>query len=134
MDHYIRAIPHRPVLAIADLPPTKQTGRPVRPARMGSSYGSSPVFSAAHSTPPAAPRQQQEKTRLQNPPYDRDRHLDLGCGRFPRNPYARGQLCGVDIRPLAEAEGFDYRVANLILEPIPYPDDSFSSVSAFDFI
>lgn len=71
---------------------------------------------------------------MQNLAEDHDRHLDLGCGRFPRNPYARRHLSGVDIRPLQEAEGFDYRVANLILEPIPYPDNSFLSVSAFDFI
>ncbi|MFO1473860.1 MAG: glycosyltransferase family 2 protein [Lysobacterales bacterium] len=42
-----------------------------------------------------------------------DRHLDLGCGKFPRNPYARGALCGVDIRPLRADDAFDYRIANL---------------------
>ena len=63
-----------------------------------------------------------------------DRHLDLGCGKFPRNPYGRGELCGVDIRPLAEKADFDYRVANLVVDPIPFEDDSFGSVSAFDFI
>lgn len=62
-----------------------------------------------------------------------DRHLDLGCGKFPRNPYGRARVCGVDIRPLA-AEGFEYRVANLALQPIPWPDASFGSVSAYDFI
>lgn len=61
------------------------------------------------------------------------RHLDLGCGKFPRNPYGRAELCGVDIRPLTPA-GFDYRTANLAVEPIPYPDDHFGSVSAYDFI
>lgn len=63
-----------------------------------------------------------------------DRHLDLGCGKFPRNPYGRAELCGVDVRTLAPDTGFDYRVANLALEPIPYPDSSFGSVSAYDFI
>ena len=63
-----------------------------------------------------------------------DRHLDLGCGKFPRNPYARGALSGVDIRPLQATEQFDYRIANLVLQPIPHDDDSFGSVSAFDFI
>jgi len=63
-----------------------------------------------------------------------DCHLDLGCGKFPRNPYARGALCGVDIRPLQASDTFDYRIANLSLQPIPWPDDSFGSVSAFDFI
>ena len=68
-----------------------------------------------------------------------DRHLDLGCGKFPRNPYSRGALCGVDIRPLQDRPssaqpGFDYRVANLAIDPIPFDDDSFGSVSAYDFI
>ena len=63
-----------------------------------------------------------------------DRHLDLGCGKFPRNPYARGALCGVDIRPLRADDAFDYRIANLGTQPIPWPDASFGSVSAFDFI
>lgn len=63
-----------------------------------------------------------------------DAHLDLGCGKFPRNPYGRRRLCGVDIRSLAPAEGFEFRGANLAVEPIPFEDDSFGSVSAFDFI
>ena len=29
---------------------------------------------------------------------------------------------------------FDYRVANLVLHPIPYADDMFGSVSAYDFV
>lgn len=62
-----------------------------------------------------------------------DRHLDLGCGQVPRNPYRRSALCGLDIQPITIA-GVDYRTANLALEPIPFPDDHFSSISAFDFI
>lgn len=63
-----------------------------------------------------------------------DRHLDLGCGKFPRNPYERGTLCGIDVRPAGPDAVHEHRVANLSLEPIPYPDSSFASVSAFDFI
>lgn len=63
-----------------------------------------------------------------------DRHLDLGCGRRPRNPYQRDKLCGVDIRPAADDLDFEYRSADLAVAPIPYPDDHFGSVSAFDFI
>jgi SAM-dependent methyltransferase len=63
-----------------------------------------------------------------------DRHLDLGCGRYPRNPYARGRLCGIDVRPAPAAVDYEHRVANLVVEPIPYGDASFASVSAFDFI
>jgi SAM-dependent methyltransferase len=63
-----------------------------------------------------------------------DVHLDLGCGKFPRNPYGRARLCGVDIRGLSPTPGFEFRPANLTLEPIPYAESVFGSVSAFDFI
>lgn len=63
-----------------------------------------------------------------------DRHLDLGCGDAPRNPYGRAQLCGIDIRMPDGAVAHEHRVANLVVAPIPYPDDSFGSVSAYDFI
>lgn len=63
-----------------------------------------------------------------------DRHLDLGCGKYPRNPYGRSRLHGIDVRPPPAAVDFEHRTANLVLEPIPYPDASFASVSAFDFI
>jgi SAM-dependent methyltransferase len=63
-----------------------------------------------------------------------DRHLDLGCGKFPRNPYGRSQLYGIDVRDLPGEKTFDYRVANLVLDSIPHGDDSFGSVSAYDFI
>lgn len=62
-----------------------------------------------------------------------DRHLDLGCGDVPRNPYGRGELCGVDIQVLSLPE-IDYRGANLSIQPIPFPENYFGSVSAFDFI
>jgi SAM-dependent methyltransferase len=66
-----------------------------------------------------------------NPP---DRHLDLGCGQSPRNPYGRSLLSGIDLCVPAVPPHYEHRTANLIVEPIPYPDDSFGSVSAFDFI
>ena len=64
-------------------------------------------------------------------------HLDLGCGKFPRNPYNQNKLYGIDVRdinPNAFDEGFNYKKANLFLEPIPYQDNFFDSVSAFDFL
>jgi SAM-dependent methyltransferase len=64
-------------------------------------------------------------------------HLDLGCGKFPRNPYNQKNLHGIDVRdikPNSFDEGFFYKKANLFLEPIPYPDNYFDSVSAFDFL
>ena len=63
-----------------------------------------------------------------------DHHLDLGCGKFPRNPYQRARLSGIDIRAMPETGGFDYKVANLVVQPIPFADDLFGSVSAFDFV
>lgn len=63
-----------------------------------------------------------------------ERHLDLGCGTRPRNPYGRRELHGVDVRPAPEGVAHQHRVANLTLEPIPYEDGSFGSVSAYDFI
>ncbi|WP_428423173.1 hypothetical protein [Methylibium sp.] len=63
-----------------------------------------------------------------------DFHLDLGCGKRPRNPYGRSRLAGVDIRALSSDSGFEFRAANLSLEPIPYADNTFGSLSGFDFI
>lgn len=62
------------------------------------------------------------------------RHLDLGCGARPRNPYGRDELHGIDLAPRHEPDAFEVRRANLALEPIPYPDDHFDSVSAYDFL
>ena len=62
------------------------------------------------------------------------RHLDLGCGQSPRNPYGVEDLYGVDLMPMHSALGDCYRRANLAVEPIPFQDSHFSSVSAFDFI
>jgi SAM-dependent methyltransferase len=66
-----------------------------------------------------------------------DRHLDLACGKFPRNPYRRKQLFGVDIRaitPEDAPDGFEYKQANLLAQNIPFDDHYFLSVSAFDFL
>ena len=63
-----------------------------------------------------------------------DRHLDLGCGREPRNPYGRLSLCGVDLEPSAADRDVELRAADVVLQPIPWPDGHFASVSAFDFL
>jgi SAM-dependent methyltransferase len=62
------------------------------------------------------------------------KHLDLGCGPWPRNPYRSDQLFGVDLVPCVAPAAVEIRGANLALEPIPYADSSFDSVSAFDFL
>jgi SAM-dependent methyltransferase len=60
------------------------------------------------------------------------RHLDLGCGGVPRNPYQRDRLYGVDLAVAAPNEQF--KAANLALHPIPFADNFFDSVSAYDFL
>ena len=60
------------------------------------------------------------------------RHLDLGCGAVPRNPYARDELFGVDLSGDASGGGA-VRHANLVTQAIPFATDSFDSVSAYDF-
>lgn len=65
------------------------------------------------------------------------KHLDLGCGLKPRNPYFAESTFGCDIRDIdsdVEKIGFDYKKVNLVFEPIPYPDNFFDSVSAYDFL
>lgn len=64
----------------------------------------------------------------------RTRHLDLGCGSRPRNPYQRDELYGVDIRQATSANGFEVRQANVAVDPIPYAENYFDSVSAYDFL
>jgi SAM-dependent methyltransferase len=62
------------------------------------------------------------------------KHLDLGCGDAPRNPYKAEELFGVDLTldPIKPKEYF--KVCNLVCEPIPFVDSYFDSVSAFDVI
>ena len=64
----------------------------------------------------------------------RTRHLDLGCGPVPRNPYQQDELFGVDIAPTENSAQITIRQANLTLQPIPFPDHYFDSLSAFDFL
>lgn len=60
------------------------------------------------------------------------KHLDLGCGTVPRNPYARDELFGIDLGHCAP-EG-PIRQANLATQPIPFESNSFDSISAYDFL
>jgi len=65
------------------------------------------------------------------------RHLDLGCGYSPRNPLNQSHLYGcdlLDISSFKDPTPFEYKQADLAREIIPYPNDYFSSVSAFDFL
>ena len=62
------------------------------------------------------------------------RHLDLGCGPCPRNPYGCDEVHAVDLALPAGMDTARFTQANLSLGPIPHPDSSFDSISAFDFL
>lgn len=57
--------------------------------------------------------------------------LDLGCGTRPRNPFHADHVYGIDIR-----SDTDHSVvsADLSVAPIPFPEEHFDFVTAFDFI
>jgi len=60
------------------------------------------------------------------------RHLDLGCGGKPRNPYDCDELFGID-----QSNWFtnaEVRACKLGLDPFPFPSDYFDSVSAYDLL
>jgi SAM-dependent methyltransferase len=59
------------------------------------------------------------------------RTLDLGCGLAPKNPFQAQEVFGVDVRADTAAQ---IAKADLVIEPIPYADDSFDFVTAHDFI
>jgi len=57
--------------------------------------------------------------------------LDLGCGTQARNPFNAKTIFGIDIR---EDLARNIKYADLTTEPIPYADDHFDYVTAFDFL
>lgn len=64
------------------------------------------------------------------------KHLDIGCGGLPRNPYDAQNLYGLDLKV---REGINYgdvimNEADVLAGRLPYEDNFFSSVSAYDFI
>lgn len=59
------------------------------------------------------------------------RTLDLGCGPYIRNPYGAQETYGIDIAP---SELPNVKKSDLVIEPIPYPDNYFNYVTAYDFI
>ena len=57
--------------------------------------------------------------------------LDLGCGSNPKNPFNVQEVYGVDARKDLGAKIFK---ADLAVDPIPFEDNFFDGVCAFDFI
>ncbi|MBF0544784.1 MAG: class I SAM-dependent methyltransferase [Candidatus Riflebacteria bacterium] len=57
--------------------------------------------------------------------------LDIGCGRVPKNIFNADIVYGIDVRDDLE---HNIKKADLVVEKIPYEDDSFEYVTAHDFI
>lgn len=57
--------------------------------------------------------------------------LDLGCGSTPRNPFGANNFYGVD---LFEQSDEKIKVADLAINPIPFENDTFDFITAYDFI
>ena len=61
------------------------------------------------------------------------KHLDLGSGSNPKNPLSADELYGVDIIDANNLKiNFTYAKCNLSLNPLPFDDNYFDSVSAYD--
>jgi SAM-dependent methyltransferase len=60
--------------------------------------------------------------------------LDLGCGLQANNPFNADELFGVDLATPTEQITFQFTRANIATEKLPYPDNYFDYVSAFDVI
>jgi len=57
--------------------------------------------------------------------------LDLGCGPKPKNFFNATEVFGIDIRDDVEAGIYK---ADLVIEPIPFSDESFDFITAHDFL
>ena len=67
----------------------------------------------------------------------RTRHLDIGCGEVPRNPYKMDELHAMDSREIDSlkiVKEFKYQRHNFVIKKFPYPDGYFDSISAYDVI
>jgi len=65
------------------------------------------------------------------------KHLDIGCGTVARNPLSAKELWGCDLFEMSQEDkqlDFEFVRADLSRPPLPFCDDFFSSVSAFDVI
>ena len=57
--------------------------------------------------------------------------LDIGCGEQPRNPFNASQTYGLDIR---EDLSKNIRYADLTVEPLPFSENMFDYITAYDFL
>jgi len=63
--------------------------------------------------------------------YGGEKSLDIGCGESPRNLFEAANAYGCDIRA---CEGSSVVGVDLFHEPIPFPEEFFDYVTAYDFI
>lgn len=61
------------------------------------------------------------------------RSLDLGCGTNPKNPFNADEVFGIDF-DMRDDLPPNIKKADLVIEPIPYGNESFEYVTAYDFI
>jgi len=61
------------------------------------------------------------------------KHLDVGCGLKPRNPFDRIELYGIDIVDQQDTD-FYYTKCNVLLEKLPFDEATFDSISCYDFL
>ena len=66
--------------------------------------------------------------------HEMTRHLDLGCGVVPRNPFDAKELYGVDVFLGEVQDDVYFRSCNFIFQPLPFDDCFFDYVSAFDVL
>lgn len=57
--------------------------------------------------------------------------LDIGCGTNPKNPFNADEIFGIDVR---DDINLNIKRVDLIIEPIPFPDENFEYVTAYDFL
>ena len=63
------------------------------------------------------------------------KHLDLGSSVKPRNPYNKDELFAIDVQEnIGSIPGVTYIQHDFALKPLPFPDNFFDSISAFDLI
>lgn len=60
------------------------------------------------------------------------KQLDIGCSGFTRNHPGFDEVYGIDIVPHPDAPHI--KQADLALEPIPFEDNTFDLVTAYDFL
>lgn len=71
------------------------------------------------------------------------KHLDLGCGGNPRNPFKAKEVIGLDVNIRSEEKtNYEKTYQDCIVKYVhadatlnlPFPSDYFDSISAFDFL